>query len=113
MSSDESCEVGDYLTGENSLPVSAGRDDSDWESSFFAELNQEQEPNEEQEEDDEIEHSQMIKTYKDANAYLEELHIFFEKEGHIEEALQIGSIMDKVSLLSSKKQTTLDSWLIH
>lgn len=113
MSSDESCEVGDYLTGENSLPVCAGLDDSDWESSFFAELNQEQEPNEEQEEDDEIEHSQMIKTYKDANAYLEELHIFFEKEGHIEEALQIGSIMDKVSLLSSKKQTTLDSWLIH
>ena len=39
-----------------------------------------------QEEDDEIEHSQMIKTYKDANAYLEELHIFFEEEGHIEEA---------------------------
>ena len=60
-----------------------------------------------------IEHSQMIKTYKDANVYLEELHIFFKKEGHIEKALKIGSIMDKVSLLSSKKQTTLDSWLIH
>ena len=113
MGSNETCEVEDYITGENSLPVCAGLDDSDWESSFFAELNQEQDPNEEHEEDEEIEHSQMIKTYKYANVYLEELHIFFEKEGHIEEALKIDSIMDKVSLLSSKKQTTSDSWLIH
>ena len=99
MSGNESCQVEEYITGEGSLPVCAGLDDVNWDSSFFTQLNQENDPDEEEDEEgEEIEHSQKLRIYRDANMYLEVVHKFHEHEGHVQEALKLGSIIDKVSV---------------
>ena len=56
---------------------------------------------------------QNIKSYRDANKYLEEVQEFLEQQGHVEDAFKIGLIIDSISFLevSRSKQTTLDSWL--
>ena len=55
----------------------------------FRNRRQEKEPEEEDnDQGEEIETSQKIKTYKDANMYLEEVQEFLEQEGHVEEAFK-------------------------
>ena len=87
-------------------------DNENWDSSFFAQLNQE-EPVEEDDDQDEqqVETLENIKTYKDANRYLEEVQQFLEQEGHVEEAFKIGSIIDKIYNIFRSSRSTLDSWL--
>ena len=88
VSGHEACPVEEYINGKGSLPVCDGLDDSNWDSSFFTQLSQEKEPEEEDnDQGEEIETSQKIKTYKDANMYLEEVQEFLEQEGHVEEAI--------------------------
>ena len=52
MSAHEACPVEEYITGEDSLSVCNGLDNENWDSSFFAQLNQE-EPEEEDDDQDE------------------------------------------------------------
>ena len=66
----------------------------------FRNRRQEKEPEEEDnDQGEEIETSQKIKTYKDANMYLEEVQEFLEQEGYVEEAFKLGSIMALLSPL--------------
>ena len=111
MSGHEACPVEEYITGEGSLPVCNGLDDSNWESSFFAQLVQEEPEEEDDDQGEQILTLPTIKTYKDANMYVEEVQQFLEQEGHVEEAFKLGSIIDKVFRSVRTKQTTLDSWL--
>jgi hypothetical protein len=78
------CPVEEYRTGEGSLPVCNSLDDSNWESSFFAQVGQEEPEEEDDDQGEWIKTSQMIKTYKDM--YLEEVQQFLE-QGHVEKAL--------------------------
>ena len=116
MNTHEACEVEEYINGEDSLSVCNDLENENWDDSFFAQLNQE-EP--EEEDNDECEQQalvgtqQNIKSYRDANKYLEEVQEFLEQQGHVEDAFKIGSIIDNISFfeVSRSKQTTLDSWL--
>ena len=121
MSGHEACPLEEYVNGDSDLTVCLDVDDNSWESTFFAHLGQEEEeePSEDKENDDQEtvddEPPLKVKTYKEANEFLEEVQHFLENQGHMKEALRIGSIVDEVSCLqlAATKQTTLDSWLNH
>ena len=120
MSGHEACPLEEYVNGDSDLPVCLDVDDNSWENTFFAHLGEEEEASEDEENDDQDDQETVddepplkVKTYKEANEFLEEVQRFLENQGHMKEALRIGSIVDDVSCLqlAATKQTTLDSWL--
>ena len=123
MSGHKACPLEEYVNGDSDLPVCLDVDDNSWENTFFAHLGQEEEEASEDEENDDQDDQETVddepplkvKTYKEANEFLEEVQRFLENQGHMKEALRIGSIVDDVSCLqlATTKQTTLDSWLNH
>ena len=111
MSGHEACPLEEYMNGDSDLPVCLDVDDNSWENTSFAHLGQEEE--EEASEDKENDDQETVDD--EPNEFLEEVQRFLENQGHMKEALKIGSIVDDVSCLqlAATKQTTLDSWLNH
>ena len=95
----------EYVNGDSDLPVCVDVDDNSWESTFFLHLCQEDEEGSEDENDDQDEGTVddepplKVTTYNEANKFLEEAQRFLENQGHLTEALKIGSIVDNVSQL--------------
>ena len=118
MSSHEACPLEEYINGDEDLAVCRDINDNSWESTFFKNLGQEDEEvsdNEEQEEQEDMDDNPppKVKTYKEANEFLEEVQRFLETKGHVKEALTVGSVVDNVSSLqlAAARQTTLTPWL--
>ena len=118
ISGHEACPLEEYINGDEDLAVCRDINDNSWESTFFKNLGQEDEEvsdNEEQEEQEDMDDNPppKVKTYKEANEFLEEVQRFLETRGHVKEALTVGSVVDNVSSLqlAAARQTTLISWL--
>ena len=106
------CDVNEYLQGDDELPVCVDLDSDNWDTNFMDQLVQEEEEAEQEDEgeDDEMDTDQALLA-------LEDVQQFLESRGHLEEALGIGSSMDTMTLLKlkSSKQTTLRDychWLL-
>ena len=118
MSGHEACPLEEYINGDEDLAVCRDINDNSWESTFFKNLGQEDEEvsdNEEQEEQEDMDDNPppKVKTYMEANEFLEEVQRFLETRGHVKEAPTVGSVVDNVSSLqlAAARQTTPTSWV--
>ena len=95
MSGHEACPLEEYVNGDSDLTVCLDVDDNSWESTFFAHLGQEEEeePSEDKENDDQEtvddEPPLKVKTYTEANEFLEEMQRFLESQGHMKETYRV------------------------
>lgn len=119
MSNGEACPLEVYVSADSGLPVCYCVDDDGdtWESTFFAHLGQEYEKRSDDSDEDDFQGTLddqpplKVNTYKEANKFLEETRRFLESQGHIREALKVGSIVDDVSYLqlsAVNRPATLD-----
>ena len=54
-----------------------------------------------------------LKTYKEAISSLEDVQLFLENQGHVEESMQLGTLVDKLTIarISTMKQKTLHEFI--
>lgn len=98
MPAGEGCSVEEYIRGDNDLPVCMDLTGERWDANFLSQLGQQEES---EEEDDEAPPPPLkVQTFKEAIDSLESVQRFLESQGHIEEALLIGSSVDEVALQS-------------
>ena len=97
MSGHEACPLEEYVNGDSDLPVCLDVDDNSWENTFFAHLGQEEEEASEDEENDDHDEETVddepplkVKTYKEANEFLEEVQRFLESQGHMKETYRVN-----------------------
>ena len=76
-------------------------DDDDDEDQESEEPSQEQPP------------QSKLKTYKEAISSLEDVKLFLENQGHVEESMQLGILVDKriIARISTMKQKTLHEFI--
>ena len=112
------CSVEEYLKGDDDLPICTDLDCDTWDSNFLSQLGEDHEDVSEDEEDitmiDETPQPPILKiqTYKEALKSLEDVQQFLESRGHIEEALSLGSSIDRVAYiqLQCTSQTTIHDY---
>ena len=92
----ESCGLDEYLRGDDDLPVCVELDDS-WENKFLEQLGKEGQDLNDNADEDIIEQDIKIHSFKEAIESLEQVQFFLESEGHVQEALDIGSVVDTVA----------------
>ena len=118
MPTDGRCNLDEYLSGDDNLPVCMEFDSDSWEADFLKQLRQEEQEVADEEEDegeDELDVEPpppKLQNYKEAVQSLEDVQKFLESRGYIEEALRIGSAVDTMTVLQlkSSKQTTLHDY---
>ena len=108
------CDVNEYLQGDDELPVCVDLDSDNWDTNFMDQLVEDEEEAEQEDEweDDAIDTDPAppkIQSFKEALLALGDVQQFLESRGCIEEALNIGSNIDTITFLKlkSSKQTTL------
>ena len=119
----EGCTVDQYLTGDSDLPVCMEIDDDNWEAAFLEELEEHQQvedcgqvDGDSDDEDDSTANTEepfpKLKTYKEAITSWEEVSRFLEYKGHGDEALSIGSTIERIVNLKHTfaRQATLHDY---
>ena len=116
---DGGCTVDEFLNGDSDLPVCVEMDDDNWNITFIEELGNDQEDcgdvdrdSDDEDSADQEEPIPKLKTYKEAITALEDVSQFLEYKGHGDEALSVGSIIDRIVNLkhASARQTTLHDY---
>ena len=113
MAADRRCNVDEYLNCDNDLPSCMQLNNATWEADFLKQLGQEEQEEIDDEEDEGEENMDVEpprQNFKEAVESLEDVQQFLESRGYnIEEALDVGSTIDKMTVLKlkSSKQTTL------
>lgn len=112
----EGCTVDEFLTGDNDLPVCVEMDDGNWDAAFLEEFGEDQQKEVcghagDGDSDDE-QSLPKLNTYKEAITALEEVSRFLQFKGHVDEALSIGSTIDRIVTLKHKstRQSTLHDY---
>ena len=91
-----------------------------WEEEFFVSLGREDKDDDDDDEDQESEEPSQepppqskLKTYKEAISSLEDVQLFLENQGHVEESMQLGTLVDKLTIarISTMKQKTLHEFI--
>ncbi len=101
----------EYLQGDDDLPVCMDLDNDSWEADFLDQLGEDEKEVADEEEDKEEDEMDppppKIQNFKEAVQSLEDVQQFLEDVGYIEEALEIGSAVDTMTILKikSSKQT--------
>lgn len=106
MAVEESCPVDEYLRGDDELPTCVDLDGTDWEANFFAELGESTSAMDEVAEDQAEEPVLKLKTFSEAVRSLEDVKLFLESQGCVQEATAVSSTIDNCHLLATTKQIT-------
>ena len=87
------------VNGVDDVPVCLDACSDTWEEEFFDNLGQEDQGEEQDEE---------------AILSLEDIQLFLESRGHLQDAMQVGNFMDNLSAvqIATAKQTTLHDFVI-
>ena len=116
--SDASCSVTEFVSGDDDLPVCFELDDSQWEEQFFSSIDPsttstctESEP--EKDELDLEPPAPKLRNLGEAIRHLEDVQVFLDSRGYVNEATIIASAVDTVASLHCKtgRQSTLDEYL--
>jgi len=100
----------EYLRGDDDLPVCTDLDSDSWDANFLSQLGQEEENSDEEMSDDETPPPPLkVQSFKEAIDSLEDVQRFLESRGYTQEALGIGSSVDKIACLRLRcaSQTSL------
>ena len=80
-----------------------------WEEEFFVSLGGEDKDDDDDDEDQESEEPSQepppqskLNTYKEAISSLEDVQLFLENQGHVEESMQLGTLVDKLTMARKK-----------
>ena len=118
-STEGSCSVTEFVSGDDDLPVCFELDYDQWEEQFSSSIDsstastsKESEPEEEL---DVEPPASKIRTLSEATCIcqLEDVHVFLDSKGYVNEATVIASIVHTVASLHCKTghQSTLDEYL--
>ena len=113
------CSVDEYIDGDNFLPTCVDIDGDDWDESWLNSLADEPEPSStSQVSDDEDEELDLppsqpkLKSFKQAMESLEDVQIFLEHSGCLEQAFTTSSLISELASCHAKSlvQSTLDKY---
>ena len=113
----EGCSVEEYLKGDDDLPICTDLDSDTWDANFMSELAA-GDSQDTSEDEDVTDGSTLqppvpvIKSFKEAMKSLEDVEHFLQSQGHMEEALVLGSSVDRIARmqLQSTTQTTINDY---
>ena len=112
MTGIDHCPLDEYVNGENEVPVCLDAFSESWEEEFFVSLGREDKDDDEDQESQEPPPQSKLKTYKEAISSLEDVQLFLENQGHVEESMQLGTLVDKLTTrISTMKQKTLHEFI--
>ncbi len=113
------CDVDEYLQGDDDLPVCMDLNNDSWEADFLDQLGEDEQEVANEEEDKEEDEMDIeppppkIQNFKEAVQSLEDVQQFLEGLGYIEEALEIGSAVDTMTIFKNKVfKTDYSTWLL-
>ena len=115
---DDGCSSSEFVSGDDDLPVCVEMDDDNWPVFFTNDVDEEEEE-EDSDNDDGSDPEQVvslhIKSYKDAIVALEDVILFLQQKGNLEEAVSLGSTIDAIckSKNALMVQTTLDNYFVQ
>jgi hypothetical protein len=112
MDPEHACQAVEYVHGDDDLAVCVDLGGDDWEANFFAQLGQQSAATTEEPEDSQEEDCRALPTlhsFSEAMRALDDVKIFLESKGCVQEALNIGSAMDSVAYANQQCSTSSDS----
>ena len=124
LPSEDICSINEYISGEGSLSVFLGMDDTDWEKTFLTSLSAQssatgdgelvgQDDDNKDDIEDDLYSSSEVKIAREVIQMLEGVQQFLWNQSCTHQATQVGSIIDSVAILhsSSVVQTTLHDYI--
>jgi hypothetical protein len=106
MGLNQSCPASEYVHGDDDLPVCFDSNDDNWEENFLAELGQPSTIEEEEEDDHDEEPVSTLHSFSEAMKSLDNVKLFLESRGCVQEAITIGSGMDRVASAMNEHNST-------
>ena len=115
MTGIDHCPLEEYVNGENEVPVCLDASSESREEEFFVSLGREDKDDDDDDDDEDQESEELsqepppqskLKTYKEAISSLEDVQLFLENQGHVDESMQLGTLVDKrtIARISTMKQ---------
>ena len=117
---ESSCSVEEYVAGEDALPVCADFDCEDWDENWLNSLNDNPDSDTSDNPDsdtEEVDYDLLpppptLTCFKQAIEALEDVQIFLEHRGYVEQATSVGKVMINLAGISvyNYTQTTIDEY---
>ena len=117
---ESSCSVEEYVAGEDALPVCADFDCEDWDENWLNSLNDN--PNSDtgdnpDSDTEEVDYDLLppppkLTCFKQAIEFLEDVQVFLEHRGYVEQATSVGKVMINLTGISfaNYTQTRIDEY---
>ena len=111
-----SCSVTEFVTGDDNVPVCFELDEDQWEEQFFSSIDPSMSTTTESNPENELDiepPAPKLRNLGEAIRHLEDVQVFLDKRGYINEATIIASAVDTVASLHCKngRQSSLDEYL--